>query len=161
MLHTLFYMHDAYYILRYGNIMPVAIGLFIQCALCFRCLEYLAGTFHVPFRLTTVPLPTDMIRTSRMMFTIARATHCAPYALQVEDIVDTGLTGKELVEYFEGCRAASVEMVALLSKPSRRETDFEASYVGFEVEDKFVVGMGLDFDEQYRSLGYVGVLRSS
>ncbi len=79
---------------------------------------------------------------------------------QVEDIVDTGLTGETLVRHFKQLGAASVEMCTLLSKPSRRKVvGFEARYVGFEIPDRFVVGMGLDFDEQYRTLGYIGVYR--
>ena len=64
-----------------------------------------------------------------------------------------------MVRHFKQLGAASVEMCTLLSKPSRREVaGFEAKYVGFEIEDVFVVGMGLDWDEKYRSLGYIGVL---
>lgn len=65
------------------------------------------------------------------------------------------------MRHFTKLGAASVEMCAMLNKPSRREVEgFEAKYIGFEVEDKFVVGMGLDFDEAYRSLPSIGVLRS-
>lgn len=55
--------------------------------------------------------------------------------------------------------AASVRLVTLLSKPSRREVAAEADFTGFEVDDLFVVGYGLDFDQQYRNLPYIGVLR--
>lgn len=79
----------------------------------------------------------------------------------MEDIVDTGLTAAHVVRHFLGLGAESVEMCALLSKPSRREVDFEAKYVGFEVDDLFVVGFGLDYDERYRSLPYIGVLKPS
>lgn len=79
--------------------------------------------------------------------------------MQVEDIVDTGRTAASLVGHFTGLGAASVEICALLSKPSRREVTYEAKYVGFEVDDLFVVGYGLDYDEMYRSLPHVGVLK--
>jgi hypoxanthine phosphoribosyltransferase len=52
-------------------------------------------------------------------------------------------------------------MVSLLDKPSRREVDFQAKYVGFTIDDVFVIGYGLDYDQQYRSLPYVGILKPS
>lgn len=60
---------------------------------------------------------------------------------------------------FAQAGAASVKMVSFLSKPARRTTPYEPDYLCFDVPDKFVVGMGLDFNEQYRSLPYVGVLK--
>lgn len=79
--------------------------------------------------------------------------------VQVEDIVDTGTTGSALKAWFEDRQAASVKLISLLSKPSRRSIDFEPDYVGFTIEDRFVVGYGLDFNEEYRTLPYIGVLR--
>ena len=79
--------------------------------------------------------------------------------LLVEDIVDTGrtlLTVKELL-YSKG--ASSVRIVTLLDKPSRRVVDIQSDYTGFEVPDEFVVGYGLDFNQKYRNLPYVGVLK--
>jgi hypothetical protein len=78
---------------------------------------------------------------------------------QVEDIVDSGRTATALVAHVAAAGAASVELAALLSKPSRRAVPFEAKFTGFVIEDKFVVGYGLDFAEALRSLPYVGVLR--
>ena len=78
--------------------------------------------------------------------------------LLVEDIVDSGRTLKSLTENLKGRGAASVRTVTLLDKPSRREVDFKADYIGAEVPDEFVVGYGLDYDERYRDLPYVGVL---
>lgn len=89
------------------------------------------------------------------MFTIYRATS---HRLQVEDIVDSGLTGQALFKHFSQFSPASIKMVSLLSKPSRRRVSFEPDYLGFTIEDKFVVGFGLDFNECYRSLPYIGVL---
>jgi hypoxanthine phosphoribosyltransferase len=79
--------------------------------------------------------------------------------MQVEDIVDTGLTGRALLGHLKRFGPASIKMVTLLSKPSRRKVEFEPEYIGFEIEDRFVVGMGLDYDEMYRSLGCIGVLK--
>lgn len=78
--------------------------------------------------------------------------------LLVEDIVDSGRTLKALTENLRGRGAASVRTVTLLDKPSRREVEFTADYIGAEVPDEFVVGYGLDYDERYRDLPYVGVL---
>ena len=77
----------------------------------------------------------------------------------VEDIIDSGKTLSYLVDYLKNRGAKSVRTCTLLDKPSRREVDFNADYVGREIPDAFVVGYGLDYDEKYRSLPYVGILR--
>ncbi len=76
----------------------------------------------------------------------------------VEDIIDSGRTLSFLVKYLKERGARSVRTCTLLDKPSRREVDFSADYVGREIPDEFVVGYGLDYDEKYRMLPYVGVL---
>ncbi|MCD8200875.1 MAG: hypoxanthine phosphoribosyltransferase, partial [Clostridia bacterium] len=78
--------------------------------------------------------------------------------LIAEDIIDTGYTLKSLTEilYKEG--AKSVKCAALLDKPERREVDVAADYCCFTIPDAFVIGYGLDYDGEYRSLPYVGVL---
>ena len=78
--------------------------------------------------------------------------------LLVEDIVDSGRTLKALTENLRGRGAHSVRAAALLDKPSRREVDYSAEYIGATIPDEFVVGYGLDYDERYRNLPYVGVL---
>lgn len=80
-------------------------------------------------------------------------------SLQVEDIVDTGRTADTLMAHYRAQGAASVRLVALLSKPARREIELEPDYLCFTIPDKFVVGYGLDFAEHLRSLPYIGVLR--
>ena len=77
----------------------------------------------------------------------------------VEDIIDSGRTLSYLVDYLKKRGARSVRTCTLLDKPSRREVDFTADYVGCQIPDAFVVGYGLDYDEKYRSLPYVGVLK--
>jgi hypoxanthine phosphoribosyltransferase len=79
--------------------------------------------------------------------------------LIVEDIIDTGLTLKYLVELLEYRRAKSVKVVALLNKSERRQVDLVPDYVGFDVPDAFVVGYGLDYAEKYRNLPYIGILK--
>lgn len=79
--------------------------------------------------------------------------------LLVEDIIDTGLTLNYLVRYLRGKGPASLRICTLLDKPARRLVDIPVDYTGFTIEDRFVVGYGLDFGEFYRNLRYVGVLR--
>ena len=80
------------------------------------------------------------------------------HVLVVEDIIDSGLTLSYLIRNLESREPATLEVCALLTKPSRREIDVPVRYVGFEIPNKFVVGYGLDFAERYRNLPYVGVL---
>jgi hypoxanthine phosphoribosyltransferase len=81
--------------------------------------------------------------------------------LIVEDIIDTGITLNYLTNYLAGKNPRSVKIVTLLSKPARRVVEIPVEWMGFEIPDKFVVGYGLDFGEQYRNLPYVGVLKPS
>ena len=81
--------------------------------------------------------------------------------LIVEDILDTGRTLHYIKDYLGGRKPNSIKICTLLDKPERREADIAADYVGFIVPDEFVVGYGLDFDERYRNLPYIGVLKPS
>lgn len=81
--------------------------------------------------------------------------------LIVEDIIDSGKTLSYLTQYLINKGAHSVRTCTMLDKPSRREVDFEPDYVGEEIPDEFVVGYGLDYNEDYRALPYVGVLKRS
>lgn len=76
----------------------------------------------------------------------------------VEDIVDTGLTLHYLQDILLARGPRSLRTACLLSKPSRRKIDVKVDYIGFTIEDRFVVGYGLDYAEQYRNLPYIGVL---
>jgi len=76
----------------------------------------------------------------------------------VEDIVDTGLTLQYLQDMLRARAARSLKTACLLSKPSRRKVDVAVEYIGFTIEDRFVVGYGLDFNEQYRNLPHISVL---
>lgn len=82
------------------------------------------------------------------------------HVLLVEDIADTGLTLKYLLDVLSARGPASLRTCALLSKPSRRAIDVPVDFVGFEVPDEFVVGYGLDAGQLYRNLPYIGVPRS-
>ncbi|MEA2538112.1 MAG: hypoxanthine phosphoribosyltransferase [Chloroflexota bacterium] len=79
--------------------------------------------------------------------------------LLVEDIIDTGLTLNYLIRYLRGKNPASLRICTLLDKPARRLVDIPVDYTGFTIEDRFVVGYGLDYGELYRNLRFVGVLR--
>ncbi len=80
------------------------------------------------------------------------------HVIIVEDIVDSGYTLNYLKEYLEHRNAKSVRICTLLDKPAGRKADVEVDYIGFEVEDKFIVGYGLDFDQKYRNLPYISFL---
>ncbi len=76
----------------------------------------------------------------------------------VEDIIDTGVTLHYLMDYLKCKKPKSLKVCTFLDKPSRRTADIEADYTGFEVEDKFIVGYGLDFNQKYRNLPYITCL---
>jgi hypoxanthine phosphoribosyltransferase len=80
------------------------------------------------------------------------------HVLVVEDIVDTGLTIRRLLDVLESRRPASLHVCALLNKPSRRRTQVALHFFGFEIPDLFVVGYGLDHDQRHRNLPYLGVI---
>ena len=75
----------------------------------------------------------------------------------VEDIVDTGLTLQYLQQILAAREPRTLKTACLLSKPSRRKVDVQVDYVGFTIEDRFVVGYGLDYGERFRNLPYIGV----
>ena len=77
----------------------------------------------------------------------------------VEDILDSGLTLNYLTGYLRHRQPASIRIATLLDKPARRRASVKADYVGFQVEDDFVVGYGLDYGQRYRNLPYIGILR--
>lgn len=79
--------------------------------------------------------------------------------LIVEDILETGTTLKSITELLRARKVNSIEIVTLLDKPNRRKADIEAKYVGKKIPDEFVVGYGLDYDEHYRNLPYIGYLK--
>lgn len=79
--------------------------------------------------------------------------------LVVEDIVDTGYTLKHVLEILSTRHPKRIEVCALLDKPSRRETNVKARWIGFEIPDKFVVGYGIDYAQRNRNLGHIGAVR--
>ncbi|MGY0694543.1 hypoxanthine phosphoribosyltransferase [Virgibacillus sp. FSP13] len=79
--------------------------------------------------------------------------------LIIEDIIDSGLTLSYLVDLFKYRKARSIKIVTLLDKPSGRTANIKADLIGFNVPNEFVVGYGLDYEEKYRNLPYIGVLK--
>ena len=114
---------------------------------CMKVSSYGAGTTTSG----TVNIHLDLIRSDLDKIDI----------LIIEDIIDSGVTLSYLTKYLAGKGAKSVRTCTLLDKPSRRKVDFVPDYCGVEIPDEFVIGYGLDYDEKYRALPYVGVLSPS
>ena len=110
----------------------------------------------------TVPVTMDFMQCSSYggdtkssgIVRIVKDLHC----LIVEDIIDSGNTLSLTRKMLQGRGPASLKICTLLDKPERRVVDVDVEYVGFQIEDKFVVGYGLDYDQQYRNLPYIGVV---
>jgi hypoxanthine phosphoribosyltransferase len=81
------------------------------------------------------------------------------HVLVVEDIIDTGLTLSYVLRNLRQRAPASLKVVTFLDKPAGRGTQIEADYVGFTIPDEFVIGYGLDWNQRYRNLPYVGILK--
>ena len=79
----------------------------------------------------------------------------------IEDIVDTGRTLEYLMRYITFYNPKSIKICTLLSKPSRRIVELQVDYIGFTIPDEFVIGYGLDYNQRYRNLPYIGVLNGS
>lgn len=78
--------------------------------------------------------------------------------LIIEDILDSGLTLSYIVDLLKTRNPSSIKVCTLLDKPDRRQTELKVDYLGFSIPDEFVIGYGLDYDEKYRNLPYIGVL---
>ena len=74
----------------------------------------------------------------------------------IEDIIDSGNTLSKVLEILETRSPNSIELCTLVSKPSRREIELDVRFLGFNVEDRFIVGYGLDYDQKYRHLPFIG-----
>ncbi len=82
------------------------------------------------------------------------------HVLIVEDIIDSGQTLRFVMDVLQARQPASLRLCTLLNKPSRRKVNINIDYVGFDIENKFVFGYGLDLDEKYRNLNFVGVVKN-
>lgn len=81
------------------------------------------------------------------------------HVIVIEDIVDSGRTLSYLLDMLRSREAADVRLCTLLDKPDRRVVDVKVDYTGFEIPDEFVVGYGLDYDQKYRNLPYIGIVK--
>lgn len=133
----------------------------------------LKGSLHFMTSLTesiTIPIQYECLKTSSYANTLSTGKVSVMYnmlksvkgrhVLLVEDIIDTGYTMKEILKLINNDEPASVEIVTMLNKEARREVEnINPKYIGFEIPDYFVVGFGLDYNEYYRNLPYIGVLK--
>lgn len=126
-------------ILFYSNLVK---NITIDCNLDFMCLSSYHGTCSSG--------------KVRMMLDL-REDIKDRHVIIVEDIVDTGITAKYLMEMLNTRCPASIELCTLLDKPSNREVDVTPKYTGFSIENEFVIGYGLDYNELYRNLPFIGV----
>ncbi len=116
----------------------------IDCNMDFMCLSSYSGTSS-----------TGEVRTMLDLRESIKGRH----VVIVEDIVDTGLTLDYLTKNLQHRGAASIEFCCLLDKPANRKIEIHPKYVGFQIENEFVIGYGLDYDELYRNLPYIGVFK--
>lgn len=116
----------------------------IDCTMDFMCLSSYSGTSS-----------TGEVRTMLDL----RGSIQGKDVIIVEDIVDTGLTLSYLMENLRTRGANSLEICCLLDKPANRKSEVKPKYVGFSVENEFVIGYGLDYNELYRNLPYIGVFK--
>ena len=116
----------------------------VDCTMDFMCLSSYSGTSS-----------TGEVRTMLDLRESIKGRH----VVIVEDIVDTGLTLDYLMQNLKSRGAASIEICCLLDKPANRKVEVHPKYVGFEIENEFVIGYGLDYDELYRNLPYIGVFK--
>lgn len=128
-------------ILFYSDLMK---QISIDCNMDFMCVSSYAGTAS-----------TGQVRTMLDLRESIKGRH----VVVVEDIVDTGLTLDYLLGNLKNRGAASIEVCCLLDKPCNRKADIHPKYIGFEVENEFVIGYGLDYNELYRNLPYIGVFK--
>jgi hypoxanthine phosphoribosyltransferase len=147
-------------------------GRLLQSGESLEVIVTLKGSFMFAadlVRSLTVPLQIDFIRlasygaSTQSSGTVKQVTEISmpregAHILVLDEIVDSGRTLAYLVEKLSSCRPKSLKVCSLLNKPSRREVEIKVDYVGMDIEDKFVVGYGLDFNELYRNLSEICIL---
>lgn len=138
------------------TIVPVLKGSFVFAADLARAIDLPVSIDFFGCRSYEGTESTGVVQTTLDLSKSVEGQH----VIIVEDIVDTGLTMQYMLENFETRRPASLKVASLLSKPARTKVDIQIDYLGFEIEDVFVIGYGLDFDELYRNLPYLGVVKS-
>ncbi len=136
-------------------LVPVLKGSFVFAADLARAIEVPCAIDFFGCRSYEGTESTGVVQTTLDLSKPVEGKH----VIIVEDIVDTGLTMKYMLENFETRRPASLKLCSLLHKAARTKVPIDIDYLGFEIDDVFVIGYGLDHDELYRNLPYLGVIR--
>lgn len=123
-----------------------------------RLIKYINLDIEFDFMDVSSYAGTETTRDIRILKDLDRSINGINILL-VEDIVDTGHTLKAITKLLLNKGANDIKTISLLDKPSRREVEVYADFVGFEIPNEFVIGFGLDFDEKYRQLPYIGILK--
>ena len=143
----------------YAGKVPVVVGL-LKGSVPFMAelIKYITIYCEMEFMAVSSYSGTESMGDVRILKDLDRSINGCD-VLVVEDIVDTGKTLEKVIELLYSKGANTVKVVSLLDKPSRRIVDINADYVGFEIPNEFVIGFGLDFNQKYRNIPYVGVLK--
>ena len=143
----------------YHDTVPIMIGL-LKGSVPFMAelMKYITIDCEMEFMAVSSYSGTESMGDVRILKDLDRSIKDRD-VLVVEDIVDTGNTLLKVKELLYSKGARSVEVVSLLDKPDRRLVEINAEYIGFTIPNEFVIGFGLDFDQKYRNLPYVGVLK--
>ena len=143
----------------YPDTVPIMIGL-LKGSVPFMAelMKYITIDCEMEFMAVSSYSGTESMGDVRILKDLDRSIKDRD-VLVVEDIVDTGNTLLKVKELLYSKGARSVEVVSLLDKPDRRLVEINAEYIGFTIPNEFVIGFGLDFDQKYRNLPYVGVLK--
>ncbi|MCX7834850.1 MAG: hypoxanthine phosphoribosyltransferase [bacterium] len=132
-------------------------GSFIFCADLAREIAKIGGNPLIEF-LSVSSYGSNTISSGKVSISLLKPWSFPFHrVLLLDDILDTGLTLKTVREYLSSLTQADCKTVVFLDKPSRREVEFTADYVGFVIDNHFVVGYGLDYNEQYRSLPHIAI----
>tara|TARA_R110000868_G_scaffold117600_8_gene312301 strand:+ start:14640 stop:15155 length:516 start_codon:yes stop_codon:yes gene_type:complete len=138
------------------TIIPLLTGAFMFAADLMREIKV---PTDIQFMATSSYEGTKSTGEVKINYDLKRSVH-GKHVLLVEDIVDTGTTLKTVMEIMKTRAPASIKLASLLYKPARTIHPAKIDYLGFEIEDKFVIGYGLDFDGKYRELPYIGVYQA-
>lgn len=138
---------------------PLLVGILRGCIMFYAdLLKEISIDCNVDFMCMSSYVGTNSTGEVRTMLDL-RESIKGRHVIIIEDIVDTGLTLDYLMKNLLHRGAASIEFCCLLDKPANRKVDITPKYVGFKIDNEFVIGYGLDFDELYRNLPYVGVFK--
>tara|TARA_R110000868_G_scaffold304021_5_gene564525 strand:+ start:334 stop:849 length:516 start_codon:yes stop_codon:yes gene_type:complete len=138
------------------TVVPLLTGAFMFAADLLREIKV---PVDIQFMATSSYEGTKSTGEVKINYDLKRPVH-GKHVLLVEDIVDTGTTLKTVMEIMKTRAPASIKLASLLYKPARTIHPAKIDYLGFEIEDKFVIGYGLDFDGKYRELPYIGVYQA-